>query len=133
MTILPLAFVGGSFAGSLLHLAGVGLPGCECAAVPIAGSLIRRGIAPAVVMDVGQGARLAMEHLTGLGHRDLVLLGGPRGSWTNREIRRSATAAARALCELALSTELEKPSIEVPAEASDFAIEGLYVGCIRRV
>jgi LacI family transcriptional regulator len=50
---------------------------------------------PAVVMDVGQGARLAIEHLTGLGHRDIALLGGPRGSWTNREIRRSATAAAR--------------------------------------
>lgn len=51
---------------------------------------------PAVVMDVGQGARLAVEHLTGLGHSDLALLGGPRGSWTNREIRRAATAAARA-------------------------------------
>lgn len=51
---------------------------------------------PTVVMDVGQGARLAIEHLTGLGHRDIALLGGPRGSWTSREIRRSATAAARA-------------------------------------
>jgi LacI family transcriptional regulator len=50
---------------------------------------------PAVVMDVGQGARLAVEHLVGLGHRDIALLGGPRGSWTNREIRRSATMAAR--------------------------------------
>jgi LacI family transcriptional regulator len=51
---------------------------------------------PAVVMDVGQGARRAVEHLVGLGHRELALLGGPRGSWTNREIRRAATAAARA-------------------------------------
>jgi LacI family transcriptional regulator len=51
---------------------------------------------PAVVMDVGQGAREAVEHLVRLGHRDLVLLGGPRGSWTNREIRRAATATARA-------------------------------------
>jgi LacI family transcriptional regulator len=51
---------------------------------------------PTVVMDVGQGARAAVEHLTGLGHRDLVLLGGPRGSWTNREIRRAAAATARA-------------------------------------
>jgi LacI family transcriptional regulator len=51
---------------------------------------------PAVVMDVGQGARRAVEHLVGLGHRDLALLGGPRGSWTNREIRRAATTAARA-------------------------------------
>ena len=51
---------------------------------------------PAVVMDVGQGARRAVEHLVGQGHRDLALLGGPRGSWTNREIRRAATTAARA-------------------------------------
>lgn len=60
--------------------------------------VINRQVAglPAVVMDVGQGARLAVEHLTGLGHRDIALLGGPRGSWTNREIRRAATTAARA-------------------------------------
>ena len=31
-------------------LAGVALPGCECAAVPIAGSLMRRGVAPAVAL-----------------------------------------------------------------------------------
>nr|NYG09818.1 hypothetical protein [Nocardioides lianchengensis] len=31
-------------------LAGIGLPGCECAAVPVAGSLIRRGLAPAVAL-----------------------------------------------------------------------------------
>ncbi|GAA5142606.1 permease [Nocardioides marinquilinus] len=31
-------------------VAGIGLPGCECAAVPIAGSLIRRGVAPAVAL-----------------------------------------------------------------------------------
>jgi LacI family transcriptional regulator len=52
---------------------------------------------PAVVMDVGQGARSAIEHLARLGHRDLVYLSGPRGSWTNREIRRSAGASARAI------------------------------------
>ncbi|MFF5229054.1 LacI family DNA-binding transcriptional regulator [Dactylosporangium sp. NPDC000521] len=51
---------------------------------------------PAVVMDVSNGAKAAIEHLVGLGHTDLALLGGPRGSWTNREIRRSATAAAKA-------------------------------------
>ena len=60
--------------------------------------VVNRQIAgiPAVVMDVAQGARLAVEHLTSLGHRNIALLSGPRGSWTSREIRRSATATARA-------------------------------------
>ena len=31
-------------------VAGIALPGCECAAVPIAGSLMRRGVAPAVAL-----------------------------------------------------------------------------------
>lgn len=64
--------------------------------VPLA--LINRQVPglPAVLMDVGQGARLAIEHLIGLGHRRIALLGGPRGSWTNREIRRAAGTAARA-------------------------------------
>ena len=51
---------------------------------------------PCVLMDVGQGARPAIEHLIGLGHRSIALLGGPRSSWTNREMRRAAGAAARA-------------------------------------
>lgn len=51
---------------------------------------------PCVVMDVAQGATSAIEHLVGIGHRRLALLGGPRGSWTNREIRKAATAATRA-------------------------------------
>jgi uncharacterized membrane protein YraQ (UPF0718 family) len=31
-------------------VAGVALPGCECASVPVAGSLMRRGVAPAVAL-----------------------------------------------------------------------------------
>lgn len=31
-------------------LAGIALPGCECASVPVAGSLMRRGVAPAVAL-----------------------------------------------------------------------------------
>jgi LacI family transcriptional regulator len=51
---------------------------------------------PSVVMDIGHGARAAIEHLVVLGHRSIGYLGGPRGSWTNREIRRAVTSAARA-------------------------------------
>ena len=43
---------------------------------------------PTVVMDVAQGAGLAMDHLAGLGHRHIGLVAGPRGSWTSKEIRR---------------------------------------------
>jgi LacI family transcriptional regulator len=51
---------------------------------------------PAVLMDVGDGARQAIDHLVGLGHRRLAYVGGPRVSWTNREQRRAAVAAAKA-------------------------------------
>jgi len=49
---------------------------------------------PSVVMDVGHGAQAAIEHLVDLGHRTIGYLGGPRGSWTNREIRRAVTGVA---------------------------------------
>jgi LacI family transcriptional regulator len=58
---------------------------------------------PAVVMDVAQGARAAIGHLVELGHRSIALLCGPPGSWTNRQIRRSAaTMAAEAGVDLVM-------------------------------
>jgi LacI family transcriptional regulator len=57
-----------------------------------------RGL-PAVLMDVSHGARLAIEHLVGLGHRKLALVLGPEGSWNSKQIReaaRDATIAAGA-------------------------------------
>lgn len=50
-----------------------------------------------VLMDVGQGARAAMEHLADLGHRRVALLSGPPGSWTSGEIRQSAADRAAEL------------------------------------
>ncbi len=50
---------------------------------------------PAVLMDVGQGTRAAIAHLSREGHQHLALLAGPRGSWTSREIRRAASSTAR--------------------------------------
>lgn len=47
-----------------------------------------------VLMDIGQGTRLALRHLTELGHRRLALIGGPPGSWTSRRMRDAATAEA---------------------------------------
>ncbi|GAA5187888.1 hypothetical protein GCM10023322_37240 [Rugosimonospora acidiphila] len=72
---------------------------------------------PAVVMDVGQGARTAVTHLAGLGHERLILLSGPRGSWTNREIRRSATATARS-CGVTLTVHGPNPPTEQAGAAA---------------
>ncbi|NUR90554.1 MAG: LacI family DNA-binding transcriptional regulator [Nonomuraea sp.] len=45
---------------------------------------------PAVLMDVAQGGRLALEHLRGLGHRRVALVSGPSGSWTSNEMQAAA-------------------------------------------
>jgi LacI family transcriptional regulator len=72
---------------------------------------------PAVVMDVAQGAGDAIDHLTGLGHTSIALVTGPRGSWTSREIRRAATAAARAA-----NTELAVIGPNQPTEDGGLAV-----------
>ncbi len=51
---------------------------------------------PAVLMDLASGARQAVGHLADLGHRQIAYVGGPAVSWTNRELRRAAVAAAKA-------------------------------------
>ncbi|MBB0244778.1 LacI family DNA-binding transcriptional regulator [Streptomyces alkaliphilus] len=48
----------------------------------------------AVLMDIGHGTELAVEHLAGLGHRRLGLLSGPRGSWSSEQMKRAAAVAA---------------------------------------
>ncbi|MEV4476865.1 LacI family DNA-binding transcriptional regulator [Nonomuraea sp. NPDC049504] len=42
---------------------------------------------PSVLMNVAQGAKLALEHLAGLGHRRIALVSGPIGSWTSNEMQ----------------------------------------------
>ncbi|TDD05670.1 LacI family transcriptional regulator [Nonomuraea deserti] len=48
---------------------------------------------PSVLMNVAQGAKHALEHLTGLGHRRIALVSGPIGSWTSNEMQGVAAEA----------------------------------------
>jgi LacI family transcriptional regulator, galactose operon repressor len=50
---------------------------------------------PAVVMDVGGGARSAVDHLIELGHTAIGLASGPGTSWASREIRRAVFGGVR--------------------------------------
>lgn len=49
---------------------------------------------PAVLMDLQAGAQQAIDHLVDLGHSHIAYVGGPGVSWTDRELRTSAVAAA---------------------------------------
>lgn len=63
--VLPLAFVAGSFAGSLAHLAGIGLPGGEYL---IAGSVIVMGALLASARRIEDAPFAALIGLAGLLH-----------------------------------------------------------------
>ena len=63
--LLPIAFVGGSFAGSLLHLQGVDLPGGEFL---IAGSVILMGLLLASARRIDDGLFAGLLGLAGLLH-----------------------------------------------------------------
>ncbi len=45
---------------------------------------------PGVVVDTPGGVRKLMAHLLGLGHRRIAYLGGPPGSWMDRQRRKAA-------------------------------------------
>jgi len=61
----------------------------------------RVGRIPAVTFDSLGGMRQAVAHLTALGHRRIGWVGGPRGSWSNRDrIRVLRTVAAEAGVDL---------------------------------
>lgn len=49
-----------------------------------------------VVMDVGAGMAEAVEHLAGLGHRDIVHVSGPAASWTAEQVKSALTKVTAA-------------------------------------
>ncbi|MFE3449249.1 LacI family DNA-binding transcriptional regulator [Nonomuraea sp. NPDC059194] len=72
-----------------------------------------------VLMDVGEGAAAAVEHLRALGHHALALVAGPSGSWTSRQIHRHATARAEELGAELTVLGPNEPTVHGGLEAAD--------------
>jgi len=86
--------------------------------------LINREIAgvPRVLIDAGQGMAKAVAHLAGLGHRDVVYVGGPAKSWANEQRRQSVVRAAAAH-----DVSLTQHSAGIASFASGVAVSGALV------
>ena len=51
---------------------------------------------PRVLIDSAAGVKEAVEHLASLGHKKLVYVSGPQGSWSNKQRRAAVRQSARA-------------------------------------
>jgi DNA-binding LacI/PurR family transcriptional regulator len=74
---------------------------------------------PSVVIDMVAGMREAVAHLHALGHRRCVYLGGPRGSWSNRQRRTAFRDAARRLGMTASVLGPFQPHFDAGLHAAD--------------
>jgi DNA-binding LacI/PurR family transcriptional regulator len=80
-----------------------------------------RGVS-AVLLDSAGGMRQAIEHLVALGHQRIGFLGGPTGSWSNRERRRGLRTEARGRSLDVIEFGPFAPHFEAGQHAADLAV-----------
>jgi DNA-binding LacI/PurR family transcriptional regulator len=80
-----------------------------------------RGVS-AVLLDSAGGMRQAIEHLVALGHQRIGFLGGPTGSWSNRERRRGLRTEARGRSLDVIEFGPFAPHFEAGPHAADLAV-----------
>ena len=76
----------------------------------------------AVLLDSNGGMRQAIEHLAALGHERIGFLGGPAGSWSNRERRRGLRAGARVRSLEVIEFGPFAPQFEAGQHAADLVV-----------
>ena len=67
---------------------------------------------PRILIDSATGVAEAVAHLAALGHKQLVYVGGPHGSWSNKQRRAAVRRSARAL------------GLKVTVISNEFAVGG---------
>ena len=67
---------------------------------------------PRVLIDSATGVAEAVRHLASLGHRKLVYVGGPQGSWSNKQRRAAVRRSARELGMEVVQITNEYPAFE---------------------
>ncbi len=89
----------------------------------------RRGLG-SVVIDTAQGMEQAVEHLVSLGHRRLVYVSGPKGSWSNDRRWRAIERSARRLGVDLSRTRDFSPRSASGTAAADVVLTTGATGCI---
>ena len=81
---------------------------------------------PSVMPDVDSGVRAAVARAAGLGHRRLLYVGGPEGSWMSRHRWEVLEAACAEMGIEAASTRANWPTLEGGAALAEAVLES---GC----
>lgn len=76
-----------------------------------------------VVMRSAEAAAEALRHLASLGHRRLVYVGGPAGSWAAVERRQAVQRTARASGIEVVDVQADAPTIEAATAAVDVIVD----------
>jgi LacI family transcriptional regulator len=82
----------------------------------------RAGSIPSVAIDNAEGMAQVINHLAGLGHRQIGFVSGPRSSWSNRERLRGLRAASDSAGVLLVEIGNFAPTFEGGADATRSAV-----------
>ncbi len=85
---------------------------------------------PSVLIDTPGGMEQAIQHLVSLGHRDILYVAGPDGSWSDKRRFGALHAASKALGLTLTRIGPNVPTVDSGAAAADAALNTTATACI---